>query len=832
MEGNHTYLDLFHRQTTRNGEKTAISDPVAARSLTYSELDTYAGRIASKMLGKGVCRGDCVALILPNGIEEAAAVLATMKLGAVFTALNGLYPQDRLQYICRDCKAKLAVRADFFEDVDQYAPLPAEYPRSGDDIAMLVYTSGSTGTPKGVVIDQYALTASIHDTVTEKDVFGLGAPFFFVAGIKSLLNGLACGCMNVLIPLSAMRDPEMLADFLWKNRVTVTFISPRVLRLFHPKGDSLRKVMTGSERLSRTWSDSFQIINTYGQSESIAGVLFFPVDHSYDNTPVGKPEDDIRVYLLNEKGQEAPEGEICLTGHFARGYLNLPEETAKTFIPNPFKDRDGFDILLRTGDLGKRLPDGNILFVNRKDWMIKINGQRVEPGEIEAVLNAVPGVSSCAVKDFTNRYGTTYLCAFYVAVPGEKVSERALREQVEAKLPPYMHPAFYVRMDKLPVNANGKLDRSAFEPPKMEMFQEKYYVAPSDETEERLCTAMAKVLGLERAGVHDDFFRLGGDSLSTAAMISESGLPELKATQVFRGRTAAKIAKIYRAAGREKELKEPDKQNSRALKKEHPLTAEQLYMIDYQLYTPNSTMYNLFVMLKVDKNEYQMKRLASAFSKAIQNHPSLLTTFYYNDENQLVQRYTPQTFEEVRVEYLTEFELKFVRDTLVYPFQIIGGRLCRYRVFETEKAGYLFFDVHHTVFDGFSFRVFLRSVLSAYHGKPLQKDYYYLMLSHREDDIRTDFYQASKKYFEERYEGIAWDSYPRIDLNARGNETGELCASFGILQPQLQAAERAYRVSENEFFITVALLAIAFYNGKQDIRVSWIYNGQIGRAHV
>ena len=156
-----TYLDLFEIQVGRNGKKIAVTEPAMARSVTYEELNAYAGRIASKMTGSGVRRGDCVALVLPNGIDETAAMLAAMKLGAAVVPLNVMYPQDRLQYIYKDCKARLVVKADFFSDVDQFTPVPADYPRSGEDIAMLVYISGSTGNPKGVIIDQNALALSI-----------------------------------------------------------------------------------------------------------------------------------------------------------------------------------------------------------------------------------------------------------------------------------------------------------------------------------------------------------------------------------------------------------------------------------------------------------------------------------------------------------------------------------------------------------------------------------------------------------------------------------------------------------------------------------------------
>jgi hypothetical protein len=276
------------------------------------------------------------------------------------------------------------------------------------------------------------------------------------------------------------------------------------------------------------------------------------------------------------------------------------------------------------------------------------------------------------------------------------------------------------------------MDRKALPKPDASNFQTDYE-APENETQEKLCDAMAKVLKLERFGINDDFYELGGDSLRSINLITESGLKGLNAGQVFRGRTPEQIAKIYEADRAANNGEDPDEMNEEALKVPHPLTTEQLYMVDYQLTVPDSTMYNLFSMLKVDKEFFDMERLAESLEKAIKNHPSLLTTIWWNDDGILEQVYTPDIAPSVHVEKLSEFEFKFVKDSMVYPFKIVGGRLCRCRVFETEKAGYVFFDVHHTVFDGTSLKVFMGDVGKIYMGAESDKDYYYLMLKRRED---------------------------------------------------------------------------------------------------
>jgi hypothetical protein len=249
-------------------------------------------------------------------------------------------------------------------------------------------------------------------------------------------------------------------------------------------------------------------------------------------------------------------------------------------------------------------------------------------------------------------------------------------------------------------------------------------------------------------------------------------------------------------------------------------------MFDYQLYTPASTMYNLFSVMKMDKEAFEPEKLAAALETAIRNHPALLTMFDYNDDGELVQCYRPEMMQPIHVEKMTEFEFRFVKDTLVYPFKLIGGRMSRCRVIETEKAVYVFFDVHHSLFDGTSMKVFMGSIGKAFIGAPLDPDYYYLMLRQREEAVKTDFYEESRRYFEERYDKIDWSCYPKPDFESRENEMGELITPLGISQSELAEAERSFMISRNELFITVAAMAIALYNKVRDVKISWIYNGR------
>ncbi|MCI5970085.1 MAG: condensation domain-containing protein, partial [Oscillospiraceae bacterium] len=343
--------------------------------------------------------------------------------------------------------------------------------------------------------------------------------------------------------------------------------------------------------------------------------------------------------------------------------------------------------------------------------------------------------------------------------------------------------------------------------------------------EKALCTAFKKVLNLEKVGIYDDFYELGGDSLGSIEAILESGLPGLEASMIFRGRTAADIAKLYYAEhGMDGETN--DEKNKKAMKQTHKLTIEQLYMFDYQLYTPLSTMYNLFTMLKLDKAVFEPLRLSKAAETAIKSHPALLTKFTFNDDGEIVQSYDESIMPEIRVEKISEFDLKFLKDTLVQPFKMINTRLFRCRIFETEKALYLFFDIHHTIFDGTSFKVLINSIAQAYEGVSIPTDYYYFMLKKREEIALTAFYEESRKYFEERYDGNDRITYPTVDYVTRENKIGQIQCEMNIDTAKLDSIKKHFGVSHNEFFITVSAIAVSLYSNNPNVMLSWIYNGR------
>ena len=817
-------IEQLAKFTAQNPNSAIIFDEAHTKGITYAQLDDMSGRIYAYLKQNNIGKEDFVLINLPRGVMPIIAMIGIWKAGAAWALVEDTYAPERIAYIRKDCGCKFEISSSVWEDIMKIDPISGFEMPDMHDAAYAIYTSGTTGNPKGVLHEYGNLERAIEsikvDGVTPfdgKDRLALLAPLNFVASVIVILKALSIpNGKTFVVSYATIKNPMALKMFFFEKRISITFLTPSYVRMLgNSTGPFLRMLFVGSEPANNVYNKNLELINIYACSESGFAVGVFKIDKSYESCPIGKPEVPTNIDLIDEDGNLVKNdeiGELCFENPYVRGYINLPEESKKAFVNGTY----------HTGDLARVDENGNYVLLGRSGDMIKINGNRIEPAEIEAAVKEVLGIKWAAARGFEEN-GKNYLCAYYTE--NVEFDPNEVRQELMKRLPYYMIPAFFMKIDSVPLKANGKFDRKALPQPDANDFRTEY-VAPNTEEEKKICHAMEVVLKADKVGLHDDFYELGGDSLGSIQVIVNADLPGLTASHIFRGRTPEKIAKLYIEEHENDDGESPESKNAASMKVEHPLTAEQLYMVDYQLYTPKSTMYNLFSMLKVDKEFFDMEKLAATMKTVIRNHPALLTTFYFNNDGIIVQKYTPEVLEDIQVEKITEFEFELLKDNLVMPFKIIKGKLYRCRVFETEKAGYIFFDVHHTVFDGTSLKVFMGNIGKAYMGMLPDPDFYYLMLAKREEAVKTDFYEESRKYFEDLYENVEWSCYPEIDHESRENELGELFVPLGIEQAQMNAMERQYQISRNEFFIAVAILSIAIYNNKNDIKISWIYNGR------
>jgi amino acid adenylation domain-containing protein len=562
---------VFEAQVERSPEATALV--YEAQTLSYAQLNARANCLAHRLIELGVKPDARVAICVERSPAMVVGLLAIMKAGGACVPLDPAYPCERLAHILNDAaptivladatgkatlgEAALACRTVLELDVplDQAAPNPRVAELTPRHLAYVIYTSGSTGTPKGAMIehaqiarlfevtkphgtlneDQALIDRSRGYSLTSADRVLQKTPFNFDISIWELFWTLLNGATLVVAESDAHKDPVALIDLIVRERITTVHFVPSMLSIFLDiegvqRCTSVKHLICSGEALPgataqrcQTLLPDVQVHNLYGPTENAIGTTFWtcPVACAEDNIPIGRPIANTKIYLLDAHGQPVPRGavgELYIGGAgVARGYLNRPELTAERFVRDPFSD-DADARLYKTGDVARYLPDGNLEFVGRNDEQVKIRGFRIEPGEIAACLTAHPQVRDAVV--LATGEGSDKQLVAYVQAEADEQLANTLRAQVAARLPEYMVPSAFVRLDAWPLTPNGKLDRRALPAPDDAALAHQTYEAPQGELETTLAVIWAELLGVERVGRHDSFFALGGHSLLAVRLMN------------------------------------------------------------------------------------------------------------------------------------------------------------------------------------------------------------------------------------------------------------------------------------------------------------------------
>jgi amino acid adenylation domain-containing protein/non-ribosomal peptide synthase protein (TIGR01720 family) len=573
----------------------AAPDEVAAvfqdERLTYGELNARANRLAHYLRAQGVGPDVIVGVCLPRSIELLVAMLGILKAGGAYLPLDPSYPRERLAFMVEDANVGLLLTKEGLRELlppavkslalgrggEQFDAYDAGNPRDGlspENLAYVIYTSGSTGMPKGCAIPHRGLANYLSWGVDAYRVAeGQGSPVHssiaFDLTITSIFSPLMTG-RKVLLLDEEQAAGDALADAL-KGRpgFSLVKLTPAHLEwLAHAlEGDELQgsaaALIVGGEALHaeslsawRTHAPDTRIVNEYGPTETVVGCCVYELkagEAASGTLPIGRPIANTRLYILDGEMNPVPclvTGELYVGGEgVARGYLNRPDVTAERFVPDPFGPGAG-GRLYKTGDLARHRPDGVIEFLGRRDQQVKIKGYRVELGEIEAVLGEHADVRE-AVVTLRADGGDNRLVAYVTAREGRELSRADLSSHLRKRLPEHMLPSAFVTLDRLPLTANGKIDRRALPPPETAERQTGGgYVAPRDHAEEILAGIWADVLGVERVGVEDNFFALGGDSIRGIQAVSRANRAGLKLTthQLFRNQTVAGLASVAGSA--------------------------------------------------------------------------------------------------------------------------------------------------------------------------------------------------------------------------------------------------------------------------------------------
>ena len=812
------FLDVFTKYTKEYPNSKMLFDDRDTSGLTRAQVDEASARVYAWLSRKGIGREDFVLICMPRGVWSIVSMIGVWKAGAALTVVEDNYAEERIAFIKKNCGCKVVIDLEAWQEINAEEPKWGYQKAELHDAAFAVYTSGSTGTPKGALheygnIKLNVLSAKVPaGPRTEKNSrVALIAPLNFVAATKTVLGVLYTSNSLYVIPYSISKNPIKLKKYYREEKINNTFLSPSIIRA--TGGDIspyLKVVHTGSEPANGIFLEGIELVNNYSMSEGAFSLCQFVIDRPYDVCPVGKPNyEDLKIHLLDSEGNEAAEGEICFENPFFRGYINMPEATAKAL-------KGG---LYHSGDLGKWDENGNLVLLGRANDMIKINGNRIEPAEIEAAFKAVTGKDWCAARGF-EKPEQSFIALYYQGKPEQETE--ALREKMGTRLPYYMIPAYFIRVDTIPLLPNGKLNRKALPEPQVHLEQEEY-AAPETETQRILCKAFEKVLNLAKVGIHDNFYHLGGDSLKAMMLLEAVDLDQLSAIDIFEGCTPEKIAAIYEEHLKESDTVDPAAADAEARKKPHTPTATQISLIDYTIFSPKQVHLNLPTMFKFPL-AVDAEKLCEAYNKVIENHPIFATIFEFDEDCTLIERFAPEKMPVIHVTETTEAEFSEIKDRLVTFFKVLGESLFRGGVYKTEAAVYLFIDMHHAAADGSAYQIFFANLAKAYRGEALEADTYYTYLARDERIRASEKYEKAKAYFEETYGKDQWCISLSSDTGKRPEGKLTIMLEKSISQNDMAAFEKRTGISRNMLYTAVSLFAIAKIENTGNVMMNWVFH--------
>ena len=739
-----TIQQLFEQQVTRT--PAAIALRFEGEQLTYTELNERANQLAHHLLELGVQADTLVAVAMERSLELVVSLLAVLKAGGAYVPIDPTYPAERIQYMLADSATpiiltqshldlaigdKHLIAVDQFEAEESLVGNPQRF-QSADSLAYVIYTSGSTGRPKGVAIEHRAAFNYLQwalATYGVQDGAGsiLHSPLAFDLTVTSIWSPLLAGNSLTILPESD--TVNVLLDRIDQlSDLSFIKLTPAHLQLINHQLEPYQfagctnGLIIGGEALHesvvapwRQLAPETRLINEYGPTEATVGCVVHTVAPEDDDewVKIGRPIANTQIYILDGCLQPVPigvVGELYIGGaQLARGYLNRPELTAVRFITHPT-----FGRLYKTGDLCRWLRDGTIAYIGRTDFQVKIHGFRIELGEIESALRGLDGVDDAVVIVREDGAADKQLVAYYT---GES-SHETVREQLTARLPHHMIPTAFVSLDALPLTANGKVDRLALPTPDQQEEFQANFTPPRSEIERVLAQAFADVLRLPQVGIHDDFFRMGGDSILSIQLvnrIAQNGYT-IRVKDVFVHPTIAKLATAV-------QTEQVQIRASQAVQHGYaPLSPIQWWFLDAN--QPQMHHYNQSYLLSVTL-PIEIARLESAIGALLQHHDAL--RFQYKQDGRGWQQQYMASNQCVPLEVIDlsgvvhkKAEIEAVSDQVQTSLNPVKGELTRWVYFKGEDIGdRLLIVIHHLAVDGVSWRILLEDLANLLDGKQL-----------------------------------------------------------------------------------------------------------------
>ena len=757
--------DLFLEQVRTRPTAIALVD--GDEKLTYEQLNRRANRVAHYLVAKGVAAESVVGISLERGSDLIVGLLAILKAGCAYLPLDPNHP-SRLRQMVADAAARIVIIGSKHRDVlrkaagDDVELLLIDDPEidlenednphkraQADNLCYIIFTSGSTGVPKGVMIKHSSLTNLVgwhiqRYAVTHRDVATLLARQGFDASVWELWPYLCAGAKLVVCDEQMSRSGAGLSEWIAEQGITISFMAtPLAEAVMADEAlatSKLRYLLTGGDRLKKyaPANGSYKLVNHYGPTESTVvttgGEVLDQVGEKSRGPSIGKPIDNTRVYILDERLEPVNigvDGELCVSGEgLARGYTRRAGLTAERFIPDPFAATPG-ERMYRTGDICRWTSAGEIEFIGRRDNQVKIRGYRLELGEIEtAALRSDWVAQAVVVLAETPQLGKQ-LVGFYVAKQHEEQS-RDLGTELSERIPEYMKAARWERLEKLPLNANGKVDRRELEQRALTLLEKGREAEAAAQEREAAMTPIEEivagtweeVLGVLEIGLDENFFEVGGHSLlatQVVTRIKEAVGVDIAVREVFEGATIREISEKIEAKLRQGESKDQTKISRASRDRPLPLSFAQERFRFLEMLQPGTSVYHMPVAVRLTGN-LNVPALEKSLHEVRRRHEILRTRFAHQGE-QAVQIIEPAQDEPLLIVDLSQVDdeqrdrevKKLIRQQANTKFDLAAGKLVRSSLLKVSSIDHVLVVVmHHIISDGWSMGVMIREVNELY----------------------------------------------------------------------------------------------------------------------
>lgn len=844
--------EVIHRRALQCPDDVAVV--AGERSYTYAEIDRRADDLARSLQEAGVGSGATVGVMIPRSEWMVIIPLAVMKTGAAYMPLDPTFPEERLLFMTADAGVdtiltvnaladgvlpgfegrildaeSLAMRAD--DLYDPAHPVGESMVSDLDSPFVVLYTSGSTGRPKGVTLTKGNLLNFCGDYIelaalTPADRVPAYANFGFDAHMMDIYPTLMAGGRLYVLDEELRHDLDAMHDYFLEHRISAAFLTTQIawqmITLY--EFPDLRWLACGGEKLPPTGELPFRFANVYGPTEcSVLTTCHIP-DGATDGTVIGRPLPGYEVRVLDRWQRRVPRGvpgELVIMGpSVGAGYLNRPDLTAEKFITI-----EGIPAY-RTGDLVRWNEDGEIRFMGRMDGMVKMRGLRIELGEIEAVATRHEAVRqfAAAVKEVG---GNDQLVGYYSVREGMDVSPEELREFMAADLTEFMIPTVVIRLDRLPMNQNGKIDRKALPVPEMEISEE--IVAPSTPEEHRIAGYVAEVLGHDSFGVTTNLLKVGLTSLLTmrlVATIAKRLNVRISSKEAMAEPTVRGLVSAIAAATGGDESASGVATPSRPIRKYYPITENQRgILIDWER-NRDALQYNVAQAIRI-LPDADLGRLREAIATAVKAHPALGSRFI-NRNGDIMQERRP--VQEVLIEEITLDHTPDVKDmqALMRPFDLFGEPLYRFAIVRHADEAWLFMDFHHIVFDGVSAMVFFNTLSEAYaEGEVAAEEYSAFEWADDEAALlRSSEYEEAEQWFASLLEGTETTVYPHSSVAEPVTPGTLMRCAVEVDAAAIDSFCSRHALTPSNFFLAIFMQTLHRLTRNEKVVITTVNNGR------